>query len=336
MKHKLLGRGLSLLLLITLFLLPSLGVGAQSVVAPKLKALTVSFWPEYDRPEVLVIYRVQLSADTSLPAQVTFRLPGYIKDMHAVATEESSGLVSVNPDSIKLIHQGDDLLLTFPASSLNFHFEYYDPFILNKQKQTRQLTFDFSAPYDIELTTFEVQQPVEATDFSLVPEAVNTYTGYAGLQYSTVKVADLTPNDTFELSATYQRSSDELSVYSLTGQEGGQAGDVSVITEASSNGDLSPGYILVGIGVVLLLVSGGYYWWTKQNKAKNKLRSRVPKSQHKRAGRKKKEASGSKIDQSEHSHAADEQVYQFCHHCGADLQENSNFCHVCGTERRKG
>lgn len=303
MKRKFLQGGTLLLLLATFCLFLPLDARAQSS-APKLKMLNVALWPEYDRPEVLVIYRTRLSAGTELPTRVTFRLPGYIEQMHAVAVERDGVLVDVNQDSIELIHNGDDLLLTFPSSSLNLQFEYYDPFILAKQNQTRQLAFDFSAPYEIEMTIFEVQQPFQAEEFTLLPEPVNSFTNSDGLRHYTIEVPDLAPGDTFKLSATYRRNTDEVSVQSIKSHTPSQRLDISVVTEPSRSRIFDAGYIFIGAGVILLLVIGGYLWF-RQTRAETE------------------------------PYSMSEENSTFCYRCGTALQKDANFCHNCGAERHK-
>lgn len=334
MKHKFLQTSFLTFLLLTLIMLLALGVKAQAL-SPKLKELTVSLWPEYDRPEVLVIYRAQLSADTSLPTPVTFRLPGYIEDMNAVAVEEDGRLINVNPDTIKLQHEGDDLWLTFSATSPNLHIEYYDPVILTKQNQGRQLAYNFLSPYDIEMTNFEVQRPFAAEGFALTPEPIRTFTGQDNLRYSTIEVANLVAEETFELSATYQRQNDELSVQALRGNAPGQP---VVITEPSvplNSNNLDLGYILMGVGLVLLLGTGGY-WWLKQRDMETGLRSRPPRTKVRRP--KKSPVRRRMAQQRPSSPATEEPPVRadstFCYQCGTTLYPDAHFCHLCGAKRR--
>ncbi len=58
---------LGLLILSTLLVIPSL-VFAQDGM--ELSGLEIDLWPEYDRPAVLVIYRVSLPTGTTLPADL--------------------------------------------------------------------------------------------------------------------------------------------------------------------------------------------------------------------------------------------------------------------------
>ena len=323
MTHKILRVSWLFLLLGVFCFWPDPVAMAQSP-AITFQNLLVEIWPEYDRPEVLVIYRGELSPATSLPAQLTFRLPGYIEEMHAVAVERDGNLVDVDPAVIELRHEGEDLLLTFSTDSPNIQFEYYDPVILSKQDQNRQLAFQFAVPYALETAVFEVQEPVQAKDFSLTPEAGDTFIGRDGLTYHTIQRTDLTPPDTFELAAAYQRNTNELSTQQLTDRSGAPAQDTSAVTEAPAREDLNQGYVLIGGGVLLLLAVGGYWWWTSSRPAATgPSRRRATRPKSRRKGRQKERdktptvASGG-----------------FCYRCGTALRDDASFCHNCGAERR--
>jgi hypothetical protein len=323
MTHKLLRVNWLFLLLSILCFWSDPLAGAQSP-AITFQNLLVEIWPEYDRPEVLVIYRGELSPTTPLPAKLTFRLPGYLEAMHAVAVERDGVLVDVNPEVIELRHEGEDLLLTFSTDSAKIQFEYYDPVILKKQNRNRQLAFQFVVPYNIEAIIFEVQEPLQAEDFSLSPEAGNTFIGQDGLTYHTIQLADLTPPDTFELSATYQRDTTGLSIQQLTDRSGDPAQDISVVTETPTSGNLNQGYVLIGGGVLLLLAVGGYWWWTSIKPAEpGPSRRRATRPKSRRKGRQK-----------EGNKAPTVASGGFCYRCGTALRDDANFCHNCGAERR--
>lgn len=317
-------RGSLLLLLFCLLVVGSGTIKAQSNL-PEVKNLLVELWPEYDRPEVLVIYRVELSPETSLPAQLTFRLPGRIETMHAVALEQDGALFQVTPDSFELRHDGDDLLFTLSSNSPKFQFEYYDAAILSQQGQTRRLTFNFSAPYQIEAATFEVQEPFQAEDFALVPQPSSSFVGSNGLKYNLVEVAGLAPAETVELSASYRRSIDELSAKSLGIGLAGPTTD-----PAAPGSTLAPnftwGYLLLGVGLVLLLGAGLAWWWVERVKMGG---PQPPPAR--RPGRRKKAGPAGKAQ----ARPAAQSRLQFCFKCGTALRPEANFCHHCGTERRR-
>jgi hypothetical protein len=311
------------LTLLPIVLLFPLVVKAQSPPL-QLNTLFIEIWPEYDQPETLVIYRAELSPTTSLPAQLTFQLPGYIEKIHAVAVEQNGTLVDVAANTIEMRHEGNSLGLTFPTSSPRIQFEYYDPVILSKQDQARQLAFQFSIPYNIETTILQIQEPFQAQDFALTPKAGNTFTGRDGLKYHTIEIAGLTPVDTFELAATYNRDTDELSVQQVTRNAANPPSDTSVLVEPPTNEVFSKpinwGYVLIGAGVVLLLGVGGYWWWSQQKQ----VEPEPPPRRSTRPGRRRKAK----------PQTASPTSGGYCYRCGTALREDAQFCHSCGAARR--
>jgi hypothetical protein len=316
--------------LIALCLLFSVEVQAQAT--PQFENMLVELWPEYDRPEVLMIYRAELKSTTALPVQLTFRLPGYIGEMNAVAVERDGVLVDVDPEVIEQRREGDDLILTFPATSPRIQFEYYDPVILTRQNQTRQLAFQFSAPYSVEVVTFEVQEPLQAENFSLTPAPNDTFTGRDGLKYHTIQVADLAPADTFELTATYQRATTELSAQQLARNAPSQPSNISVITEPSAGESFNLGSVLIGGGVLLLLIGGGYWWLSQRQTEPARLPRRTARP--KRRTKAKPARRGAGDNPTEHDEPKSATTGGFCYRCGTALRDDANFCHNCGAERR--
>ncbi len=312
LKYKLPGFGWLLLLFI--FLLNSPIIRAQSDTI-QFQKLAVELWPEYDRPEVLVIYRVELSPNTPLPAQLTFRLPDYVETMHAVAVERDDSLFTVESE---LSREDGASLLTFSATSQFVQFEYYDSVILAKQGQARQIDFNFSIPYDIEATTFQVQAPFQAQNFTLTPAPSGNFTDGDGLIYSIIDVAGLASGETFELTASYQRNTDTPS-HQLINPTAGQTVDVLTSSEVSVNEqNLSLGYILVGVGIALLLGAGGYWWWSNQvtTPPTQELQPPPPKAARTPPPPPGRATGG------------------FCYQCGTALHAGAKFCHACGAERR--
>jgi hypothetical protein len=305
--------------------------------APSFQTVTISLWPEFDRPDVLVIYRGELSASTELPAQLTFRLPGYVENMHAVAAKEDGALLNVDPASIEWV-QGDKVSLSFPTSSSEVHLEYYDPVILTKQGQTRQITYTLFVPYDIDTAIFEIQHPVHSEELRILPGSVDTRLGSDGLEYSTVQVDNLVAGDTFELSITYRRSTSELSVSSFSSEAPEQPVDVSVPTASSEENPWTYAmYVALGAGVVFLL-----FLWREAS-----LRSRMQaeyqtrpsssastrRTRRGKRGSKRKPGRGTGVP-SPRTAGTDEEIAMFCYQCGTALREGTNFCHACGAPRR--
>jgi hypothetical protein len=288
--------------------------------------MLIELWPEYDRPEVLVIYRVALSVETALPASLTFYLPGYIETMNAVAYEENGNLFAINQDIIEQRRE-DVLLLTFSTPSRQVQLEYYDPLILTRQGQMRRLDFAFLAPYDIETVSIEVQEPAQAENFSLKPAPARTFTGHDGLNYSVLDLATLAPGDTITLTATYQRESEELSIRQ-PGVISEHAEDI-VEVDSSARQNITLAYILMGAGLVTFLGAIAHWWWFNRRQAPaTKRRSTT------RLGRAKKRQPARPEKAKVALNSSDEVQLGFCYKCGAALRPEANFCHNCGARRR--
>ena len=316
--------GLWLLLLgLGVWLVPS-ARGQSST--PVLENLLVEIWPEYDRSETLIIYRADLSADTPLPAEVYFPLPGYLEAMHVVAIEQNGVLVEVDPGAYELRSENDRMLMKLSVPTRRFQFEYYDPVILTYNDQDRRLDFEFTTNHDIKMIMFEVQEPFQALNFLLTPPAENSFTGSDGLRYNTVERTNLASGDDFELSAAYERNTNQVSASNLAGSNpANSAGRVNQTIRS----DLTLAYGLVGVGILLLLVSGGAWWWSRrQATPSGRLR-------HKniRAARRTGAVAASPRGRTPLRPKTGEAG--FCYKCGAALRTDAQYCHQCGAERRR-
>ncbi len=289
---------------------------------PPINNLLVEIWPEYDRAEVLVIYRGQLSAETPLPAQVAIPLPGYIDTLHVVATEQNGSLFEVDPTEVALRQEGEMTVATFPATAPGFQLEYYDPVILSRTGQTRSLDFTFTTLSPIEVVTLEVQEPLGAANFSMSPQAENSFVGNDGLRYNTIGRTDLAAGETLDIAATYDRQTEALTAPSLAANDSG-APLLEVESPASVTNNLRFAYLLIGIGIALLLFAAGSWWWSRRRVAaadapRRRPARKQPKSKRKPAPAQPDAEAGSK----------------FCYQCGSALRDDAQFCHSCGAERR--
>ncbi len=64
--------------LIILLILLCFSFPAQAQQAISFSSVVVDLWPEFDRPEMLVIYHLTLSPSVSLPADVTLQIPAWL------------------------------------------------------------------------------------------------------------------------------------------------------------------------------------------------------------------------------------------------------------------
>ncbi len=277
--------------------------------------LFVELWPEYDRPSVLVIYNVQLSADTPLPAEVIIPLPTYVNSLFVVAYEREGVLVEADTSDFSLVQINNQQSLRLMTPSRNFQFEYYDDTILERQAQNRTVLYEFVSPYQVSQATFEVQEPTDTNSFSSQPPLTDQFEGRDGLIYHSLPRSNLIAGDTFNLSVNYQRSSDELSLVEI--QSNLPAPALEPVTESAASSNLSNnetiGYVLIGVGALLLIGTIGSWWWSSRQQPTGRTSSEVREIQQPNAN----------------------ELARFCYQCGTEFRGDARFCHKCGTERRQ-
>jgi hypothetical protein len=303
---------LRFLVALVLFLLLPGKVEAQSAV--KMAAVEVDLWPEFDRPTMLVIYRITLSSEVQLPAEITLRLPSGAGAPNAVAVKQPDGSLVNLPFNQQDVGSGWSSV-AFSATAPELQIEYYDPGLV-KNGAARHFEFRWPGDYAVDALTIEVQQPVGASNMKISPSLGAGEAAANGLVYFTQQVGVLTQGQTFGLTLDYDKSSDDLSAGSMPVSPGGALDD-------STAGRVTMATVLpwvMGAFGLLLIVGGGFWYWQSGHKtsaAKNvrRFRSRSPA---------KKEA----------GEGQDENIY--CHQCGKRAAPGDRFCRVCGTQLRIG
>jgi hypothetical protein len=299
---------LALLLIIT-FTFTHL-VTAQA--APILETLHIAFWPEYDRPSTLVIYRGQLTADTPLPAGLTFRIPAAYGPPLAVAFSDGTGLFNLDYTTS---FDGDDMLIAFTTPAPNFQFEYYDT-SLALTTSTRQYSFAASAPYAIKSLTLELQQPIGASNILTTPALTGLTAGDDTLLYQNGVFENLSDGDPITLNVTYTKTTDTLSANAT-----GPVSTPQLPAPDSPTATGSDWWLPWVAGVLVLLAVGGAGWYMLKMRSSGKPAGRARRRQVK--------------PQAKASKPAMPESLIFCHSCGHRATGNDRFCRNCGTELRR-
>ena len=137
------------LILGLIFLVPA----AQAQEISGLAELEVDLWPEYDRPDVLVIYKAKLPANVSLPVDVTLKIPAASGEPYAVAVRQMDGAL-LNAAYDRQV-QGDWALITITATMPEIQLEYYDPQITMEGGGRRDYTYVWPGNYAVDVMRFE-------------------------------------------------------------------------------------------------------------------------------------------------------------------------------------
>lgn len=270
----------------------------------RLALVSVDIWPEYDQPAVLVVYRIGLAADTSLPASLTLRIPARAQ-VHVVATlHPVYGLL--NTPYERLV-QDDWALLTLRTDSLQVRVEYYDA--LDKNDTQRRIVFLWPGDYAADALEVNFLHPVGAEKVKINPAPASTAPGQDGLPSSVVQAEGLAAGRTFRLTIEYQRQRSDLSISSLPVQAVATPG-IDTPGRVSITGILP--WLLGGLGILLVMTGmAGLVVWRAGSRAEKRLRRARPPRE-----------------------VVTEDIY--CHQCGRRAQPGDVFCRTCGSRLRRG
>lgn len=182
-----------LILVIAVFF-PGEGL-AQNAIS--IEAIDIGLWPEFDEPEMLVIYRMKLAEDTPLPAQVAFRIPTRAGAPHAVA----DGLVGDQDYSLEV--EGEWTWVSFTAEDLFLQLEYYDP-TLDVSSNPRQYVYTWPGDYLVSNSVINIKLPGDSKNVSISPSFGQGQTGDDGYIYYQAVTGELPAGETFSISLSYE------------------------------------------------------------------------------------------------------------------------------------
>lgn len=283
-----------------------------------IDTVEIDLWPEYDQPNMLVIYHIFISANTPLPATLSLHIPVRVGDPAHVADREADGVLYTLPFTRTV--SGDWSQVTFAATTREVQFEYYDPALI-KNGPARTFTYEWQGEYSVNSLTFQVQQPTGASNMQIRPSLGLGIPGNGGITYYQSVIGTFSQGTKFEFSLQYQKSNDTLTAAGLkvqpaeliSSQTSGRAPSVNYVI----------GWTLGGLGAVLLIGGGLWYW--------HAARSEPPQTTRKRHTlRPRNMFILKKATQSEISVNG-----AYCHQCGNRAREGDIFCRVCGTRLRK-
>ncbi len=284
--------------------------GAAAQETPELASLSIALWPEFDRPDMLVIYQGALTPETPLPAAMEIRIPARVGQPSAVAFLSETGDRLNQQYTTRA--EGEVLVVSFQLTSRSFQLEYYDDLPISAEGQ-REYVFAYTADYDTGELTVELQVPPTAEDLEVEPEAGNDETGADGLLYRRIAVGTVAAGDTVGWTFRYTKDNDEL-----TNPPASQPGQITTQPAASggTDGGGSNWVVTFFVAFVALLAVGGAAFWL--GRSTRATASQVPPGRV-RPGPASQPPAGD---------------VAFCYRCGAELRSDADFCHKCGAPAR--
>ena len=305
------------LILIALF--PLMFVSIAKAQGPiRLAEVEVALWPEYDRPDVLVIHHIKLPSDISLPVDIVVKIPAVVGEPHAVAVRQMDGAL-LNAAYDRQV-EGEWALIKVTATMPEIQLEYYDPQI-ERDGNLRNYAYVWEGEYSVEKMRIVVQQPVGASQLSVEPN-LGSMAQFSGdpMQYYVMEVGSPKAGEAVRVGVTYQKTSDILSIENMQVQP---SAPINGNTGEQSGLLVYLPWLIGGLGALLLLGGGFWYWQL--------IKAEVTTTSTKRSRRAR-----AVIKSPEQLGAENGSQGVYCHHCGKRAASGDRFCRVCGTKIREG
>lgn len=298
---------LGLLTTVALIAPPAMGESDETLT---IKTMRVSLWPEYDDPRVLVMYQGEFYNEAIFPQPVAFPVPlgSEMNQVCALQPPDNSHLCQL----YETLTESDSLSISYTLPIPTYYLEYYWDGITGQPEKS--FAFQYVSPYAIDTLEIEVQQPLKATGFELVPQYASATSDSQGLKYFHYVFKDVKPGQVINIDASYAKSDDEPSI------SGGQ------ISEAGG----SNGYIWIGIGAAIVAIAGGFILFRRKPVVTRAQSRRTAKLEAKRAVAHRTQRPAAPVP----SLPAPGTKVLFCSQCGAKLTADAAFCHLCGAKTK--
>lgn len=254
--------------------------------------LTVELWPDYDRPEMLVLMTGAVPNDQPLPAAVTLPVPEDATINAVARITDDNALI----DDVE--YTAADGSLTLNTPDRRFRVEYYAPYVT--QGARRSYTFNWQADLTVNEMAAAVQEPEDATSLEVEPAPMEVVSGFEDLNYHNLPLETVPAGTPYTVTVAYQT------------EDGG-----GVLQ--SVNWPVS----LAAAGGFLVLLALAWQLWGERLRLSGRRR-RKPRP----ARRTSPSRTGAKSGQ----RGKTTRSAKFCHRCGEEAQPGDRFCRNCGTQ----
>ncbi len=287
--------------------------------ANRIAALKISIWPEYDRPNVLVLLDGTLADKANLPREISVSVPKNAQVFVTTWQNPDGSLAPEQPN--KETDTGDGFKrVAFTISQPSFRVEYYDDLLTGTPD--RALSFAFKAASQVDQVTLEIQQPLKATNLTVSPPAQTTRNDSDGFKYFTSQFGALAVGQTLAAQAKYTKSDPNPSINAAAAP----SANAPVTTPAATDStNLLVLVAIVSLGIAAVL---GFMFYQQRATAiaATQTARRMSPKQYRRAKQRAKRSADATSDASDAS--------AFCTQCGRGMADDDQFCPKCGTPRR--
>ena len=293
---------------------------AQAQTPLEIDQLQVDIWPEFDKPEVLVIYHIVIAANSTLPAQIALRIPKEANSPYNVAMKDVDGMLyNVKYDQAV---DGNWLKISFTAASTELQIEYYDP-RLTFDNTTRQFVYQWPGDYRVQNMNLRIQQPYNASGMQLTNGALKIASSALGddnLTYFSVPIdGSIEAGTTFDVPFTYTKPDAVLS----SSQAPVQAVKTSTRSAALGSGlTVSNNTLMIGLAAGAVLILAGFIWYLNQRRLIDSAAT---------SGNRRRHVNSPKPRNND---LASTSATIYCHQCGKRATAQDAFCRSCGARLR--
>ncbi len=293
--------------LVILALMLPVGVRAQAPLV--FSSLEIDIWPEFDKPSVLVIYKITLSSSTTYPASLSVPIPTAAGDPNAVAASQPDGSL-INLDITRQV-EGQWAFINFSTNTPEVQLEYYDPG-LTKNGSARHFSYTWPGDYAVTQLSLQVQQPTGATNMSITPSQGTRSVGRDNLTYYNQDIGSVPAAQTFQITIDYQKSTDVLSAETLPIESS------APIPQGTSTDLNLKSWLPWTLGILgAALIVGGIIWFWQTGRQR-------PAPQYRR--QRSRRAS---IEPEAGTTPGETAIY--CSQCGKRAMPGDQFCRSCGS-----
>ncbi len=181
---------------------------AWSEETQRIENLTIALWPEYDRPAVLVTYRVKLPAEVTLPTQISLPVPTHVGPPTAIAKRGPDGNLYTAASTRNV--DGDWATVTVETDSLAVQLEYYAPIL--SAGEVRNFIFRWPGGLEVGQLNYEVLQPKYATNLAIMPSPTSEEITSFGVMVQRAELGSLSATKEATIALTYSNPGARLTV----------------------------------------------------------------------------------------------------------------------------
>lgn len=295
------------LLLVCLALLTAPQAG-QALAGPEIESLEIELLPEFDRPDVLVVYRITFLQTEPLPSQITLRIPRAAEKPYVLQFQNVDGMM--DDLSYTLDQRGDRILISFSTPTPTVTLSYYDPG-LRRSGNRRAYSFMWLGDYRVRDLNVRIMQPTNTDAMEILPVQGEAAVEPDGLTYYTLPFGTWEEDEILRIQFAYEKFDEAPAVMLMSVESAVTLSD----NPADIRGAARPQLLIVIIVVVsaVLLVAGLLVWLLL---TRGKL------------------ATGSMLSLNRQALVAERSEEVYCAQCGRRAQEGDVFCRVCGARLR--